>query len=233
MEALILAGGLGTRLAAVVRDRAKPVADVAGEPFLAHVLRHLQRFRELRRVILCVGHRAASVESALGDRFGRLPLAYARESEPLGTGGAIRNALRRYSLRGPALALNGDTYFPVAIDKLVARHRAARLPATLAAARVDDSARFGSLRLVGDRVAGFEEKGAEGTGWINGGVYVFGPAALESIRAGPPAFSLERDVLPALAAKGRLGAYRSRARFIDIGIPSDYARARLSFDRTG
>jgi len=233
VEALILAGGLGTRLASVVRDRAKPVADVAGEPFLAHVLRHLERFRELRRVILCVGHRAASVESALGKRFGRLPLAYSHEGNPLGTGGAIRNALRQHELRAPALALNGDTYFPIALDKLVAFHRAARLPATLAAARVAESGRFGSLRLDGARVAGFEEKGAQGSGWINGGVYVLGAKALEGIHRGPRVSSLERDVLPTLAASGQLAAYRSRARFIDIGIPSDYARARLSFDRTG
>ncbi len=232
MEALILAGGLGTRLAAVVRDRAKPVADVAGRPFLMHLLRHLERYAELRRVILCVGHRAPSVEAALGDRFGRLALAYSREARPLGTGGALRHALRAHDdVRAPVLAMNGDTYFPVPLDRLVGFHRVERPAATLAAARVDDSTRFGAVRLAGTRVTGFEEKGGTGTGWINGGLYVLGAPALRAIRESPAVFSLERDVLPRLAADGVLAAYRSRTRFIDIGVPEDYARARTLLGR--
>ena len=226
MEALILAGGLGTRLASVVRDRAKPVADVGGEPFLVHILRYLERHAPISRVVLCVGHRAQSVESALGARFGRLVLEYSREDRPLGTGGALRHALRGRAVRAPVLALNGDTHFPVPLDKLVGFHRIERAAMTLAAARVSDSARFGSLRLTGSRVAGFAEKGAAGSGWINGGIYVLGTPALGLLAASPEAFSLERDLLPGLAAGGALAAYRSRTRFIDIGVPDDYARAR-------
>jgi NDP-sugar pyrophosphorylase family protein len=226
VDALILAGGLGTRLAAVVRDRAKPVADVGGRPFLAFVLGHLARFPEIRRVILCVGHRADSVEAAFGSRYGRLALAYSRETKPLGTGGALRHAVTQFAPRAPLLTLNGDTWFPIRLEKLVGFHRIERPAASVAVARVTDSARYGSVRLSGSRVAEFVEKGAEGTGWINGGLYVLGAAALERLRAGPASFSLEREVLPALAAAGTLAAFRSRARFIDIGIPEDYARVR-------
>ncbi len=233
MDALILAGGQGTRLAAVVGDRAKPVADVGGRPFLAFVLAHLERFREIRRAIVCVGHHAQSVEAALGARFGRLPLAYSHEERPLGTGGALRCAAERYAVRAPALALNGDTFFPVPLEKLVGFHRIERPAATLAVARVADSARFGSVSLAGTRVAEFREKGATGTGWINGGLYVFGAAALRRLAQSPQAFSLETDLLPELAASGTLAGYRSRTRFIDIGIPDDYARARRLLTRRG
>jgi D-glycero-alpha-D-manno-heptose 1-phosphate guanylyltransferase len=233
MDALILAGGLGTRLAPVVRDRAKPVADVGGRPFLAHVLEHLARHPEVRRAIFCVGHHAHSVEAAFGARFGRLPLLYSHESEPLGTGGALRHALLGFTLRAPLLAMNGDTWFPVSIDKLVGFHRTGRCAATMAVARVADSGRFGSVRIAGTRVAEFGEKGETGPGWINGGLYVFGAGMLELLRGKPAAFSLERDVLPALAAAGKLAAYRSRTRFIDIGIPADYARARGLLARRG
>lgn len=226
MDALILAGGLGTRLAQAVGDRAKPVADVGGRPFLAFVLEHLARCLEVRRAILCVGHRAESVEAAFGARFGRLALDYSREDRPLGTGGALRRALLRAAPRAPVLAMNGDTFFPVAIDRLLGFHRSEKPAATVAVARVDDSERFGSVRLAGTRAAEFVEKGAAGTGWINGGLYVLGGPAIERLRQSPESFSLEREVLPALAASGGLAAYRARARFIDIGVPRDYRRAR-------
>jgi D-glycero-alpha-D-manno-heptose 1-phosphate guanylyltransferase len=226
MDALILAGGLGTRLAPVVSDRAKPVADVGGRPFLTLVLAQLAKLAEVRRVILCVGHMAPSVESALGPRFGRLAIEYSRESRPLGTGGALRLAVVRMGLRAPLLAMNGDTWFPVALDRLVGFHRTQRPAATMAIARVEDSARFGAVRIAGTRVAGFTEKGEPGAGWINGGIYVLGKGAVDALECAPEAFSLEREVLPALAAAGKLAAYRSRSRFIDIGIPEDYARAR-------
>ena len=226
MDALILAGGLGTRLASVVRDRAKPVADVDGRPFLAYILAHVAKLKEVRRAILCVGHLADSVESAFGPRFGRLALAYSREERPLGTGGALRLAITRMGLRAPLLAMNGDTWFPVALDRLVGFHRTERPAATLAVARVPDSARFGAVRISGTRVDGFDEKGEAGPGWINGGIYILGTGALDRVKRAPAAFSLEREVLPALAQAGRLAAYRSRSRFIDIGIPEDYARAR-------
>lgn len=231
MDALILAGGLGTRLAGVVADRAKPVADVAGRPFLALLLAHLERCAEVRRVILCVGHKANTVEAALGARFGRLALAYSREDEPLGTGGALRLALRRFEPRSPVLALNGDTMFTLDPARLVGFHRARRPGATMALARVPDASRFGTVRVRAGRIEGFEEKGHAGPGWINAGTYVLGRLAVEALAAGPAAFSLEREALPAWCADGMLAGLASRARFLDIGVPEDYARAASLFAR--
>jgi D-glycero-alpha-D-manno-heptose 1-phosphate guanylyltransferase len=228
VDALILAGGLGTRLSAVVSDRAKPVALVGGEPFLLHVLRHLARTRgsrTIRRAILCVGHKSDSVRHALGDRVEGIDIAYSVEDRPLGTGGALRLALSSHAISSPALALNGDTFFAASLDKLAARHAAGRFDATVALARMPDTARYGAVRVEAGRAVAFEEKGRTGPGWINGGIYALGKRALDRIANGPEAFSLERDVLPEWSASGRLGAFRSPARFIDIGIPDDYARA--------
>jgi D-glycero-alpha-D-manno-heptose 1-phosphate guanylyltransferase len=249
MDALILAGGLGTRLRNVVSDRAKPVAEIGGQPFLAFMLRRLEKLTlsptlggqgasgvelrtvpgggrtSVRRVILCVGHQADSVRRALGDRFGRVELVYSFEDRPLGTGGALRHALLSHKVAAPALALNGDTWFPIRFDRLVARHRANDAIATLALARVPDVARYGAVKVRGNLVIGFEEKGRHGPGLVNGGIYALGAPALKRLANAPEVFSLERDMLPAWCAERRLGAYPSRARFIDIGLPEDYARA--------
>ena len=229
MDALILAGGLGTRLAPVVADRAKPVALVGGRPFVTFLLDHIARCAEVRRVILCVGHRADSVEAALGTRHGRLELAYSREARPLGTGGALRLALRRFAPAAPVLAFNGDSILASPVARLVAFHRDRRAHATLALARVPDAGRYGAVIARAGAVCGFEEKGREGPGWINAGAYVLGRAAIEALAGGPATGSFERDTLPALLARGRVAGLRSRARFLDIGVPADYARAEGLF----
>ena len=211
----------------MVADRAKSVADVGGRPFLELVLERLERAAPVRRVILCVGHRAQTVQSAFGRRHGRLALEYSPEGRPLGTGGALARALRRHSIASPALALNGDTWFPVRFDALLAFHRAQRPALTLAAAHVADAGRYGRLAIERDRVVAFGENGAPGAGWINGGIYVLGREAIDALTGHrAPSFSLERDILGPLSAAGRVAALRSRARFIDIGVPADYALAR-------
>ncbi len=129
MDALILAGGLGTRLASIVSDRAKPVALVEGEPFLLHVLRQLSRTsgsRKIHRAILCVGHKSESVRLAIGERAEGIDIAYSAEQKPLGTGGALRLAIATHQVSSPAIALNGDTFFAASVEKLRAHHSAGR-----------------------------------------------------------------------------------------------------------
>lgn len=225
MEALVLAGGRGTRLASVVSDRAKPVAMVAGKPFLHHVLTALERTPQVTRVILCVGHHAKSVHEAMGDRFGRLPVAYSPEESPLGTGGALAQALRRFQVEASVLAINGDSFFRLQVTSLLDFHRNHGALATLAATRVPEAARYGALRLAGPHVTGFSEKGLQGPAWINAGWYVLGEGAVAGLRERPGAFSFEHEALSRWAGAGRLAAYRSRARFVDIGTPEDYALA--------
>jgi NDP-sugar pyrophosphorylase family protein len=223
----ILAGGLGTRLAPAIGDRQKVVAGIDGRPFVAILLDQLAA-AGFRDVVLCVGHRADDVESALGATHGPLRLAYSREDEPLGTAGALRHALP--SLAGPdVLVMNGDSFCEVDLADAWAWHRARSSQATLVAVEVSDASRYGRVEIdAADRVRRFTEKQEDGRpGWINAGIYLL---ATQRLAALPPArpLSLERDVLPGWTG-GALYGYRVRGRFIDIGTPGAYSAASRFF----
>jgi NDP-sugar pyrophosphorylase family protein len=220
--ALILAGGLGTRLAPVVPDRPKPLADVGGRPFVAWLLDQLVA-AGVRRAVLCIGHRGGDVQAALGARRGPLALEYSAELVPLGTGGALRLAATR-SASDPVLVLNGDSFCEVDLGAVWVRHHARRAAATIVATEVADVADFGALDLDGEgRVHAFREKGIRGRGLVNAGIYVLARALLLEIPAGRPV-SLECEVLPRWVGRG-LVAHPTTGRFIDIGTPPAYARA--------
>jgi len=227
VSALILAGGLGTRLRPVVSDKPKALAPVAGRPFLAHLLDQLA-LAGLRAAVLCTGHMAEQVESALGQRHGPLRLLYSRETSPLGTGGALRLALPLIA-SDPVLALNGNSYCDVDLPAFWRWHGESRAQASLCLCRVDDVSRYGQVHAAPDgRVIRFAEKGAaSGPGWINAGVYLFSRQRLQAIPPGRPV-SLERDVLPLWVEQG-LHAYPCPGRFIDIGAPESYAQAQTFF----
>jgi len=211
-KVLVLAGGLGTRLRPLTETLPKVLVPVLGRPFLEHVL-HEVTGQGLTRLVLSVGVFSDQVEACFGDG-GRLgcSIEYARETTPLGTGGAIVNALPLLGER--FLLLNGDTLLEVDLMQLLRHHEDQQLDVTLTAVRVPDRGRYGALVLEGGRVARFEEKrpGA-GPGWINGGVYVMERRLLAS----PPGavFSLERDLLP--AHLGRIAAFETRGYFVDMG----------------
>lgn len=225
-EAIILAGGLGTRLRGVVDDVPKPLAPVAGRPFLAWLLDALAR-QGMRRVVLATGYKGEQVAATLGKAWHGMSLDYSREAEPLGTGGAISLALQRVD--GDAcFVLNGDTWLDLdyaAFDQDV-RETGAALG--MALAHVPDVARYGAVHVHGGRVAGFAEKGLSGPGYINAGVY----RVDRSLAGGLPvakAFSFERDVLAPAAACGGIVACTRTQGFIDIGVPEDYQRAQALF----
>jgi NDP-sugar pyrophosphorylase family protein len=228
VAAAVLAGGLGTRLRAAVPDRPKVLAEVNGRPFLAHLLDRLAA-AGARDATLLVGYAADRVRAAFGDRHGPLRLAYSREPEPLGTGGAVRLGLPH--LRGESvLLLNGDSFCDVDLAALLAFHRTHPPGATLTLTRVPDAGRYGRVRLDGYRVTDFEEKNPHaGPGWINAGVYLFARELVEAIPAGR-AVSLEGDCLPAWVAAGRVWGFAGGGRFIDIGTPESYAAAAAFFD---
>lgn len=225
--ALILAGGQGTRLRAVVADRPKVMAEVAGQPFLAHQIAYL-RAQGVTRIVLLVGYRHEQVRQHFGDGAAwGVHIEYAVEATPLGTAGAIKHAAPW--LTGPALVLNGDSYCAVDLAALAAAHarwRAGdgRCVGTLALVHVDDGGAFGRVVLAGDRIASFAEKDAGGAaGWVNAGVYLFEPALLTWIEAGRPV-SLEHETLPRVLAGGdHLYGFRSEGYFVDIGTPAGYS----------
>jgi len=229
VRAFVLAGGMGTRLKSRFGDLPKPLAPVGGRPLLERQLEWLAG-HGVREAVLCTGHGADRVREAMGDG-GRLGvrLRYSPEAEPLGTAGALR--LARGHVAGSALVLNGDTLAPCdpwALER--ARWESGALGA-VALFRVADASSRGRVECdAGGRVARFVEKdaGHSGPAWVNGGVYAFAPGLWSYIPA-TGAVSLERDVLPLLAARGRLMGVEAEGEFWDIGTPEDWERADRRF----
>lgn len=230
MQAIILAGGLGTRLRGVVPDLPKPLAPVSGKPFLSIVLEQL-RAQGFASAVLSVRYRHELIHDVFGDHFDGLALAYAVEERPLGTGGAIRLAARACS-EPDLFVLNGDSYTELDFANMQARHREAQSLLTVCAVEMADTARYGRLQIENSRITGFSEKDACGPGLINAGVYLMRRDLLETL-ALPEVFSFERDVLQAGIGGLRPLVYLTRGRFIDIGVPDDYARAQGMFTPAG
>lgn len=222
--AIVLAGGVGTRLGALTAQTPKPLLPVAGRPFVCHLLDTLQA-QGIRRVVFATGYLSAKFAATLGSRHDSLPLIYSSEDQPLGTGGAVAAAFRLLDQEDAAFVLNGDTYFPVPLPVLSALHSRQRPAATLALREMTDVGRYGAVRLENDRVVSLDEKGRRGPGLVNGGVYLVQRAPM--LEHGPGAsFSLERDLFPRWAATGKLAGARFSTYFIDIGVPEDLARAQ-------
>jgi NDP-sugar pyrophosphorylase family protein len=221
--AVILAGGLGTRLRAAVADRPKVLADVAGRPFLAYLL-DLLSGAGVRTVILCTGYRADQVESVFGSTYADVRLRYSCESSPLGTGGALRQALNLIET-DQVVVMNGDSFCAADLPAFAEWHQMRSARASLLLARVEDTSRFGRVALASTgRIESFVEKGETiGPGLINAGVYVLDRDLLCQIPLATPV-SLEREVFPAWMETG-LHGYPTEAAFIDIGLPSSYALA--------
>ena len=225
-EAIVLVGGMGTRLRGVVSDLPKPLAPVAGRPFLAWVLDHLAE-TGMRRVILAAGYMAEKVQQAIGSRWQSLQVDYSVESQPLGTGGALRQACAM--LDGNAVhLLNGDTFLRYRPDALADAVIAAGGRIGMALAQVPDVARYGAVDCVHGRVTGFREKGQTGAGYINAGCYFLTEAALAALPI-EPQYSFETRVLGPASAAGTVCGYTATSGFIDIGVPEDYERAQGLF----
>jgi D-glycero-alpha-D-manno-heptose 1-phosphate guanylyltransferase len=225
-EMLILAGGFGTRLRSVVSDVPKPMAPVAGRPFLTYLIDHWMG-QGIRRFVLSTGHLASVVESHFGHVYGSAEIAYVREQTPLGTGGALRLALDAtvWSNRAAVVA-NGDTWFPVSLQRLCVDAERQRTPITLALKMIAENDRYAGISLSADgKVNSFGVK-STGVCHINGGCYLFDVGAIRKELSGMPAcFSLENDFLVSFAAKGFVGASIQEQPFLDIGVPEDYQKA--------
>jgi D-glycero-alpha-D-manno-heptose 1-phosphate guanylyltransferase len=229
MEAIILAGGFGTRLKSRISGIPKPMAPVAGRPFLEYLLDGLAD-AGFSRVLLSVGYLGEVVRNHFGGRWRDICLEYVKEESPLGTGGAIRTAMK-YISGSTVFVLNGDTWFPVDYGEMDALHRSSEAFLSIALSRVADTARYGGVDLNGNRIAGFIEKGRSGPGWINAGVYMLSrdfpwPGGL------PEKFSFEIDVLYPLLPSLRHSVVLSDAYFLDIGVPEDFDRAQTEFARS-
>jgi NDP-sugar pyrophosphorylase family protein len=232
MDAVVVAGGRGTRLAGLVHDVPKPLAPVGGRPFLDYLLMELASGGLIESVVLALGHLAQPVIDYYRATPSPLPLQFVVETEPLGTAGAIRNALRG-TVGDVVVACNGDTLVHVDLRSLMELHAKSGAEAALALVAVDDMRSYGRVYLEGHYVTGFLEKMSDGPGLASAGVYVFSRRMFDGFPADQ--LSMERDVLPRLAAQGQLVGLEVPGPLLDIGLPETYAAAAdfvQQFERT-
>lgn len=230
MEAIILAGGFGTRLQKVVSDKPKSMAPVNDKPFLEYLLNFLTG-QDIQRVILSVGHKHEMIEEHFKDRYKHIVISYAIEDEPLGTGGGIVNALQQ--VEGEmAFAMNGDSMFRIDLQAMLNHHLKNEADLTMALRFLDDTSRFGTVKIDSTRrVTGFVEKKQDsGEGYINGGIYLINKRFLTSSTFGKK-FSIEKDCFEKCYKNSGLYGFPAKGYFLDIGVPEDYMTAQDEFKR--
>lgn len=226
MQVVVLAGGLGTRLrAAIPAGTPKPMAFVAGRPFLEHLLEQAVTCGASSFVLL-VGHHATVIRDRIGNTFRGRPVLYSQETAQLGTGGAI--AAARPMLEERFVLMNGDTYVPVDLQCLVSQLRQDALALTLV--RMKDTTRFGAVHTEKGRATAMLEKGVGGPGLINAGVYAMRRELLETFPQ-TEVCSFERDVLEIRLPDNHAPFTLARGTFFDIGVPEDYRAADQWFQK--
>jgi NDP-sugar pyrophosphorylase family protein len=225
IHAVLLVGGLGTRLQPILKSTPKPLARVGDGAFLELIV-HQLRAQGIRRLIMSTGHLADQIaeQFADGDKWG-VAIDYSEESQPLGTAGAVKFAERYLMQDSEFLVMNGDSFMEIDFSRFIRFHRAHGGLISVAVRRVPDASRYGTVEVdAQNRVVAFREKmGIPSPGLINAGVYLFNRAILQHIPDGPA--SLEKDVFPRLLEHG-IYALEQHGMFIDIGTPEDYARAQ-------
>ena len=219
LKALILAGGLGTRLRSTVGDVPKSMALIVGKPFLEHQLRLLKE-QGIKDIILAVHYMADKIKSYFGDgrRFG-VDITYSEEEVPLGTGGAIKRA-EKY-IDDTFLVLNGDSYSHIDLKRFLEFHKAKMSNFSISLVNVPNVFEYGKVLLEGNKIKAFLEKGESGEGLINSGAYIFEPRIFTFIES-EKNVSLEKDIFPKLIMENLLFGYHYEGYFMDIGRPETY-----------
>jgi D-glycero-alpha-D-manno-heptose 1-phosphate guanylyltransferase len=233
-EAIILAGGFGTRLQTVVSDVPKPMAPVNGEPFLNYQLNYLKHYG-IKKVIFSVGYLHETITSYYKNHFNGLDIEYSIEDNPLGTGGGIRKAITLCKSNS-VLVLNGDSFFEIDLHAFSNHHYTFKSDFTLALRKVDNSARYGTIELSvsgggrGQKIISFKEKnGEEKPGLINAGIYALNTELYLKKTKADINFSIEKDFFEAKLNELDIYGLEFNGYFIDIGIPEDYSKAQNEF----
>lgn len=223
MQLAILAGGLGTRLSGTIpADLPKPLAPIAGRPFLDHLLDWAIE-RGADDIVLLTGHGAETIGDHIGDGYRGIPVRYSVEPTPLGTGGALLNA--RSLLCEEFVLVNGDTF--VEADLVALRRGLDSSPVVMGLVEVTDTGRFGRVEVTDGVVTGFHEKSSDGPGLINAGVYALRRSVVD--RLPPGASSFEHDFLEPRLAEVAPRYLRCGPTFFDIGVAADYHAADQHF----
>lgn len=222
MEAIILAGGLGTRLRHVVPNLPKPMAPIGKRPFLEILLTMLAH-KGFKRIVFSLGFMAEKIILHFGEHFSGMELLYEVEEQPLGTGGAARAALEQCSANHVYI-FNGDTYLELETDEIEKMWDSKQSP-VIVVREVPNTYRYGRVQVRNHRVVEFLEKGVAGTGHINAGCYVLSRNALNDFALDQP-FSLEKDFIMKYLDDIVFRCFTTQSQFIDIGVPEDYALAQ-------
>lgn len=230
-EAIILAGGFGTRLQSVVSDVPKPMAPINGIPFLNYIFDYL-KFYKIEHVVLSTGYLSEKISQYYKNEFNSIKISYTKEGTPLGTGGGIRLAMEKCNTKN-ILVLNGDSFFDVDLNSYFSLHQKFNSDCSLALRKAINASRYGTIQL-GDNsaIAKFKEKDSvEKEGLINGGVYILDRELFLSKTIPNIAFSIEKDFYEKRINELTLFGFEYNGYFIDIGIPEDYKKAQDDFKR--
>lgn len=224
IDVVILCGGQGNRLKKIVSDRPKPMAEINGRPFLDILINYIEGFG-FKRFILSVCYMTDSIKNYYRDKVHSIEIIFSCENEPLGTGGAVKNA-EKLILSNPFLVMNGDSFCPVDMNQFVDFHNQKNALLSVVIVESNNSSDFGQIILDdSQRIIRFEEKKRRnGKSFINAGIYLFKRDVLSMI---PPniKYSLEYDLFPNLIGKEFYGFY-TKEKLIDIGTPERYEEAR-------
>lgn len=228
MQAIILAGGFGTRLQNVVKDIPKPMAPINAKPFLFYLLSYLKK-HNFTDIIFSVHYLKEQIEQYFGNNFLGLNISYAIEEEPLGTGGAIINSFKYIDKSKPVVILNGDTFLEIDYQKLIVNHQKNKVNFTIALKEMNNCSRYGKVEInQNDVIIDFKEKSNnQEQGFINSGIYVVNPNIFDKYKNKlTKKFSFETDFLMKFTKELEINAFKVKDYFIDIGIPEDYQKAQ-------
>jgi len=230
MEAIILAGGAGTRLKQVVSDLPKPMAPIHNRPFLEYLMDYWIG-QGVSQFILAVGFKAELIQKHFGKQYQNCDVVYSIEKDYLGTGGGFLKALSLLKEPREFLALNGDTFFRVSLKSLQAFHQEKKSMLSIGIRKLNRPERFGSIKVDGNfRITSFEEQPSGKENFINGGVYLSNAEIFDGFKERKGKISLEREVFPKIAEAGKpMFGFETDADFIDIGTPGDYEQANTFF----
>jgi D-glycero-alpha-D-manno-heptose 1-phosphate guanylyltransferase len=228
ITAVILAGGLGTRLRSVIPDLPKPMAPVHNRPFLEYLMDYWIA-QGVAKFILSVGYKSKGIISHFGSAYKGVPVFYAEEDEPLGTGGGLVLAAR--GLTTPFLLLNGDTYFEVSLKELKYFHKKNHSDCTIVIFRSNEANRYGAIAIDGaGKIEKLKTAKCQVGEFANGGVYMINPLILAASFQPGQKYSLEDEVIATLiAGKKNIFGLEQSGKFLDIGIPADYISAQKFF----
>jgi D-glycero-alpha-D-manno-heptose 1-phosphate guanylyltransferase len=223
-EAIILAGGLGTRLRSVIKDIPKPMAEISGKPFLAYLIDFLGK-QKIKRVILSVGYKFEVIKDFFGNKYKDIDIYYAIEETPLGTGGAIKNALSGI-YGNEVFIINGDTFFDIDLKDFYNLHKSKNSKLSIALKYMNFTDRYGTVEIdENNKILAFHEKTQKYNALINGGVYLLNKFFFNSLTT-QNRFSFEKDFLEKYYKNYEFYGFSFDKYFIDIGVPEDYNKAQ-------